>query len=137
MEATQMGGNFSDLNVLVVDDEAAMTKLIRMMLADFGIKKIFSAEDGKQALEILGELVGIDIVICDWTMPRMSGLELLQQLRTVDHELSFLMLTGRADIDSVKEAMDMGASDYIVKPFSPNVLKRKLTRIARPRAASR
>ena len=137
MEATKTGVNLSDLNVLVVDDEAAMTRLVKMTLTDLDVSQVFTAKDGRQAIALLGELDDIDIVICDWNMPHMSGLELLQQVRTMDRDMPFIMLTGRVDINSVKEAKDLGVSDYLGKPFTPDALKQKLTRLARPRAASR
>ncbi len=131
MKATKMGVDLSNLNVLVVDDEVSITRLVKMTLADLDVSQVFIAKDGKEALALLGELDDIDVVICDWNMPRMSGLELLLQVRTVDRDLPFVMLTGRADIGSVKEARDLGVSDYLVKPFSSDGLKQKLMRLAR------
>ena len=136
MEAPTLGMDFSDLNVLVVDDESSITKLVKMTLADLDVSQVYTAKDGREAIALLGELDDIDIVICDWNMPRMSGLELLQQVRTVDHDMPYIMLTGRADINSVKEAKNSGVSDYLAKPFTPDALKQKLTRLARSRAAS-
>ena len=131
MEATKTSVDLSDLTILVVDDEKSMTRLIKITLADFDVTQVFTANNGNEALALLGELDSIDIVICDWNMPHMSGLELLLQVRTVDRDLPFVMLTGRADIDSVKEARDLGVSDYLVKPFSSDGLKQKLMRLAR------
>ena len=127
----------SELNVLVVDDRASIISLLKTMLADLDVTHVFAAKDGKDALELLGAKVEIDIIICDWNMPRMSGLELLQHVRTMDRDMPFIMLTGRADSNSVKEARDLGVSDYLVKPFSPQDLERKLVRMARLRIASR
>ena len=130
--------DMSNLTILVVDDEVALTRLVRMMLKDFHVTQVYTAKDGKEALELLGEFQeGIDIVICDWNMPNVNGLELLKQIRTVDPDLPFLMLTARADMSSVKEARDHGVSDYLRKPFSADTLKKKLTTHARSLAAKR
>ena len=121
-----------DLRVLVVEDSFQAVALIRGMLTDFGITQIYTAKDGKEALDFLGtcdEL--IDVVMCDWNMPRMSGLEVLRQVRTVDPDMPFLMVTGAADPDSVLAAKSNGVTAYIAKPFSANILKKKLNVVAR------
>lgn len=122
-----MSKKLSDLEILVVDDETSITRLVRMMLLDMGVQQIFTARDGREALDFLGGFDDlIDLVICDWNMPRITGLEVLQQIRTVDPDAPFLMLTGRADQDSVVAARDHGVSDYLLKPFSPEQLRAKL-----------
>lgn len=127
-----MGKSIEDLSVLVVDDEGSVTRLIRMMLTDLGVAQVFTAKDGREALDFLGDFDDmIDVIICDWNMPRVSGLNLLQQIRTVDPDVPFLMLTGRADADSVKAARDVGVSGYMLKPFSAEQLHAKLTTVAR------
>ena len=121
-----------ELRVLVVEDSFQTIALIRTMLSDFGITQIYTAKDGKEALDFLGtcdEL--IDVVMCDWNMPRMSGLEVLRQVRTVDPDMPFLMVTGAADPESVLAAKSNGVTAYIAKPFSANVLKKKLNVVAR------
>ena len=121
-----------ELRVLVVEDSFQTIALIRTMLSDFGITQIYTAKDGKEALDFLGtcdEL--IDVVMCDWNMPRMSGLEVLRQVRTVDPDMPFLMVTGAADPDSVLAAKSNGVTAYVAKPFSANVLKKKLNVVAR------
>lgn len=130
--------DLSDLTVLVVDDESSVTRLVRMMLSDMGVTQVFTAKNGKEALDLLGEFQeNIDIVICDWNMPNISGIGLLKQIRTDDPDLPFLMLTARADIASVKDARDYGVTDYLRKPFSAETMKKKLTMHARSLAARR
>ena len=127
-----MAKDFSDLNVLVVDAEASVTRLLRMMLADLDVTQVFTAKDGREALDFLGDLDElIDVVICDWNMPRMTGIEVLQQIRTVDPDAPFIMLTGRADQDSVVAARDFGVNGYLLKPFSLQQLQEKLGVIAK------
>ena len=127
-----MAKAFKDLSVLVVDDEGSVTRLVRMMLTDLGVAQVFTAKDGREALDFLGDFDDmIDVIICDWNMPRVSGLNLLQQIRTVDPDVPFLMLTGRADADSVKAARDVGVTGYMLKPFSAEQLHAKLNTVAR------
>lgn len=89
-----------DLRVLVVEDNHEALMVIKNMLQDYDMNQVFTAKDGKQALEFLGEWDNlVDVILCDWNMPNMNGLQLLQQLRTVDPDIPFLMITGVAGHD--------------------------------------
>ena len=80
-----MEHDISELRILLVDDNQQAVSLIRSMLMDLNINQVFTAKDGRQALDFLGDCDDmIDVILCDWQMPRMSGLEVLRQLRTVD-----------------------------------------------------
>lgn len=115
------------LKVLVVDDQSDMRSMVRGMLSDMGITQIFEASDGREALTFADAAIDmIDVVICDWNMPKLTGIELLRQMRSVLPQLPFLMLTGRGDLDSVAEAKSCGVTAYIRKPFSPANLEIKL-----------
>ena len=122
------------MRVLLVEDNVEALGLIRNMLVDMGMTQIFTAKDGRSALDFLGAFDGedaIDIVLCDWNMPRMSGLDLLRQIRTCDKDTPFLMITGTADGDSVTKAKSAGVTGYIKKPFSTQELNKKLRIISR------
>jgi two-component system, chemotaxis family, chemotaxis protein CheY len=115
------------LKILVVDDQSDMRAMVRGMLSDMGITQIFEASDGREALTFADAAIDmIDVVICDWNMPKLTGIELLRQMRSVMPDLPFLMLTGRGDLDSVAEAKSCGVTAYIRKPFSPANLEIKL-----------
>jgi DNA-binding NtrC family response regulator len=115
------------VSVLVVDDDEAMRTLVCRMLKRMNVSHIYEAEGGQQALEQLSGPAGkVEIVICDWNMPGMSGLELFKQVHPQKPELPFLILTGRADLDSVVVAKKAGVQGYIVKPISPQELKTKI-----------
>ena len=119
--------NLHDLKVLVVEDQSEARAMMKQMMLEMGITQIFEASDGREALSFIDSAYDfIDMVICDWNMPAMTGMELLRQLRTVDPDLPFLMVTGRGDKDSVVEAKSSGVSAYIRKPFSPLQLEAKL-----------
>ena len=121
---------YCDIKVLIVEDDAEARNSYRHMLMAMGITQVFTSSDGKQGLQFMDLAIDeCSLVICDWNMPRMTGVELLRQLRTVNPSLPFLMVTGRADLDSVKEAKMAGVTGYIRKPFSLNELRAKLDQI--------
>ena len=121
-----------ELRVLVVEDSFEAMNLVKGMLADLGIHEVYTAKNGMEALDFLGSCDDlIDVVVCDWNMPRMTGIELLRQLRTVDPDMPFVMVTGAADQRSVIEAKGSGVTAYLVKPYSANELAKKLGLVAR------
>lgn len=113
--------------VLIVDDDASMRTLVRRMLARMKITGLFEAGGGEQALQQINAAPApIDLVICDWNMPGMSGIELFDRVHALKPGLPFLMLTGRADANSVIAAKRAGVPAYIVKPISPEELRTKV-----------
>ncbi|MCE5262130.1 MAG: response regulator [Deltaproteobacteria bacterium] len=118
------------IKILVVDDFATMRKVIRNLLKQVGYENIVEAEDGVIALKIL-KSQKIDLVVSDWNMPNMTGLELLKAVRA-DEDLKatpFLMVTAEALQDNVIAAVKAGVSNYIVKPFTAETLNDKITKI--------
>lgn len=128
-----MAGNpISDLKVLVVEDQSDARALLRNMLSELGVTQIFEARDGNEALRFMDSAFDfVNLIICDWNMPKMSGVELLRQMRTVDPNVPFLMVSGRSDMESVMEAKSSGVTGYIRKPYSPAQLEAKLRIISR------
>ncbi len=135
--------NPDPLRVLLVEDSFQSMNLTKGMLHDLGITQIFTAKNGVEALNLLGTFDGedfVDVVLCDWNMPEMNGMELLRQVRSCDPDLLFIMITGEADKASVVEAKAFGVNGYIKKPFSSDELRKKLavaTRIINHRALER
>ncbi|HOO81796.1 MAG TPA: response regulator [Alphaproteobacteria bacterium] len=122
-----MSSALSDLKILLVEDQAEARAMIRNMMGELGITQIFEASDGREALTFLDSAYDfIDLLVCDWNMPGMTGVDLLRQLRSVDSTMPFLMVTGRIDMDSVVEAKSAGVTAYIRKPFSSKQLEAKL-----------
>lgn len=119
-----------NMKILVVDDFSTMRKVIKNLLKQVGYKNIIEAEDGVVALRILkSEKVGF--VISDWNMPNMTGIELLKTVRA-DSDLSglpFLMVTAEGLKENVMLAVKEGVSNYIVKPFTAEVLNEKIEKI--------
>lgn len=129
-----MDDDLTKIRILLVEDQNDARAMMRTMLGELGITQIFEATDGREALRFMDSAFDfVDLVICDWNMPAMSGMDFLKQLRTVDPALPFLMVTGRSDMDSVVEAKSAGVNGYIKKPFSPAQLEVKL-RVAKKKA---
>lgn len=127
---------FQDLKVLLVEDQSEARAMIRNMLSEIGVTQIFEAPDGREALKFIDNAFDfIDLIICDWNMPSMTGVELLRQLRTVYTDVPFLMVTGRSDFDSVVEAKTSGVTAYIKKPFSAAQLEAKIKIVLQRMAA--
>lgn len=119
--------DMEDLKILIVEDQKDARLMLRNMLAGFGITQVFEASDGKEGMEFLDLAFDfVNLIICDWNMPNMSGVEFLRQIRTVDPAMPFLMVTGRSDKMSVLEAKTSGVTAYIRKPFSPVQMEAKL-----------
>jgi two-component system chemotaxis response regulator CheY len=119
-----------NMKILIVDDFATMRKVIRNLLRQIGYQNVTEAEDGVEALKEL-KSQKIEFVISDWNMPNMSGIELLKAVRA-DSELSglpFLMVTAESLKENVVEAVKAGVSNYIVKPFTAEVLSEKIKKI--------
>jgi len=120
----------TDIRILVVDDMSTMRRIIKTILNQLGYSNIEEAENGKQALAKLKK-EKFDFVITDWNMPEMDGLTLVKEIRS-DNELRtlpVLMVTAEAKKENVMEALKAGVNNYIVKPFTPEVLKEKMEKI--------
>ncbi len=125
-----MGDLDINMKVLLVDDFATMRKIVRNILGQLGIKNVDEADDGSTALPKLKQNK-YDIVISDWNMPKMTGLDLLKAVRADENlkSLPFLMVTAEALKDNIVAAAQAGISDYVVKPFTAATLEEKLKKI--------
>ena len=113
--------------VLAIDDDRDILQLITATLRNMGIGSVFSESNAKAAWRhYLGDNnVPLDLVICDWMMPGMDGLELLEKVREHDSKVPFVMLTAISKSGSVQAALACGASGYILKPFAIGALQNK------------
>lgn len=131
-----------NLKVLVVDDMMTMRKIVKKTLTDIGFKDIVEASDGQKAWETLNTPgANFGLIISDWNMPNMTGLDFLKKVRAEEKwkTIPFLMLTAEAEGHQVAEAVKSGVSNYVLKPFTPETLKEKLEathkRLSAPKAA--
>jgi len=124
------------LKVLVVDDFSTMRRIVKNLLKQIGYKDIDEAEDGVQALSKLQD-GGYGLVVSDWNMPNMDGLEMLKAVRQdpAIKNIPVLMVTAEAEKEKVITAIQAGVNNYVVKPFTGEILKEKLNKIFDRRAA--
>jgi len=118
------------MKVLIVDDFSTMRRILKNMLKQIGFSDISEADDGTSALELL-KAQEIDLIVCDWNMPQMSGFDLLKEVRS-DPDLKdtpFVLVTAEAQRENVIDAVEAGVSNYIVKPFTVDQISEKLEKI--------
>lgn len=120
----------TSLKILVVDDFATMRRIMKNILKQLGYTNITEADDGTTALEEL-KRGSFDLIISDWNMPKMTGLDLLKLVRAdpVYKDIPFLMVTAEAQKQNVIEAVQAGVSNYVVKPFTAEAIADKLGKI--------
>ncbi len=132
MSDPQLLEEFEKLRVLVVDDEEEIRDLIQEILRDLGIVRVHLAENGEMAWQRLSRSeLDYDLVISDWLMPRMDGLELLQKMRQFGSETLFMMLTVKVTGEAVAAAVESGVTLYVAKPFTYGDFSKKVSALAR------
>jgi CheY-like chemotaxis protein len=126
------GYRFDRLKVLVVDDNVHMRKLVTTILQAFGVVQIFEADSGDRSWAILRES-NADVVVLDWVMEGMSGLDLIQMIRsnpaTPNPFVPVIMLTGHTSMDHVRQARDAGVNEFIAKPVSVKTMMSRLVAV--------
>jgi len=124
----------ANLKILVVDDFLTMRKVVKKVLTDCGFSAIEEAEDGNVALNKFKEAAAsgqpYGLIVSDWNMPNMKGIDLLKAVRAeeVGKNLPFLMVTAESEQKCIIEAIKAGVSDYVIKPFNADTVKQKLAR---------
>jgi two-component system chemotaxis response regulator CheY len=119
-----------NMRVLVVDDFSTMRRIVKNILRQLGFTNMVEADDGTTAWETLNK-DRIDFIICDWNMPQMTGIELLRKVRSSEEfpDLPFLMVTAEAQQENIIEAVQAKVSNYVVKPFTAEIMKQKIDKI--------
>jgi two-component system, chemotaxis family, chemotaxis protein CheY len=119
-----------EMKVLVVDDFATMRRIVKNVLKQIGFRHISEADDGKSALKAM-KSEKYDLVMCDWNMPEMPGIDLLNTVRADDElkDTPFVMVTAEAQKENILEAVKAGVSNYVVKPFTAETVEEKLKRV--------
>jgi two-component system, chemotaxis family, chemotaxis protein CheY len=119
--------NPKNISVMVVDDQKSMRDLTKFSLEQLGFKTISEAPDGAAAFEAVKQKP-VDLIVSDYNMPNMDGLAFLRAVRS-DPDLRktpFIMVTGRGDKELVTKAAQAGVNNYVIKPFTVEILKKKL-----------
>ena len=116
------------MKLLVVDDSSTMRRIIKNTLQRLGYEDILEAEHGVEAWGLLDSVEGINVLITDWNMPEMNGLDLVKKVRSDERykDIPIIMVTTEGGKAEVITALKAGVNNYIVKPFTPQVLKEKL-----------
>lgn len=130
--------DFTKLRLLVVDDNAHMRRIVRTLLHGFGAREVYEAEDGAAGLELFTSHLP-DIIITDWSMPILDGIELTAMIRRpespVNPYVPIIMLTGHSEKSRVLKARDAGVTEFLCKPISAKALhQRVLNCVLNPRA---
>lgn len=118
------------MKILIVEDSPTMRRIVKNTLKRIGYEDVEEAEDGVEALAALGN-ADIEFIITDWNMPKMNGLDFTKRVKANEKykDVPILMVTTRSVEQDVLEAFEAGAASYIVKPFTPDVLKEKIDSI--------
>lgn len=126
---------FANLSVLLVEDDTFAIKIAQTVLRQLKVPYVSTAKDGAEALDVLNSgMQRFDLIVSDWNMPEMSGLQLLKAVRMKWPGMPFIMLTGKASPEFVVEARDNGVDAYVVKPFSPAQLGQKIAAVVAAKA---
>lgn len=116
-----------NIEILIVDDFNTMRRIVKTCLKQLGFENITEAEDGQAALNKL-QNGQFKLVISDWNMPNMMGIDLLKAVRADNNlqKIPFIMVTAEGQKENILEAVKSGVSNYIVKPFTADILQQKL-----------
>jgi two-component system chemotaxis response regulator CheY len=124
-----MAINAATAKVLIVDDYKTMLRVMRNLLGQIGFKNVDEATDGKSALDLMRNKQ-YDLVISDWNMEPMTGIQLLETVRgELGNDVPFIMVTAESKTENVLAARQAGVNNYIIKPFSAEVLKSKIVSV--------
>lgn len=128
----KFGKILQKIHILVVDDMGAIRNLVNGCLKELGAERVAMAPNGLAAWTLL-QTTSVDMIICDWDMPKMSGLELLEHVRASEKHshIPFLMLTAAVEKERVVKAIKAGANDYLTKPFQPKELEYRIIKLLR------
>ncbi len=120
-----------DMNILIVDDYKTMLRIVTNLLRQLGFTNVSEATDGAEALTKLREDTEFGLIISDWNMEPMTGLQLLKEVRSDDSlkHTPFIMITAESKTENVIAAKEAGVNNYIVKPFNAETLRGKMSAV--------
>lgn len=126
-----------NMKILIVDDFSTMRRIIKNLMRDLGYANTHEADDGSTALPVL-KSGSFDFLITDWNMPKMQGIDLLKAVRAdpLLASLPVLLVTAEARREQIVAAAEAGVNGYIVKPFTAEMLKKKIDKIFEPIGAA-
>jgi two-component system chemotaxis response regulator CheY len=120
---------FTQVAVLVVDDDAYLRKIVRSLLVGFGVQRVYEAGDGAQGLEVMQQFKP-DVLLVDWEMPMLNGAEMIRLVRNPETSpqatVPIILMTAHTERHRIEQAMQMGVNEMLVKPFSAKSLLQRL-----------
>ncbi len=119
------------MKILIVDDSSTMRRIVSNCLDKIGYREVVQAADGVEALEVLDKQKDVGLILADWHMPIMDGFTLLREIKSREgiQNIPFIMITTQTERQSVIDALQTGAANYIVKPFTPDVISEKIAEV--------
>lgn len=117
------------MKIMIVDDSSTMRRILKNCLSNLKYENIVEAGDGLEAQKVLVENKDVELALVDWNMPNMTGYELLQVIKSKDEfkGIKVIMVTTEAEKTNVIMAIKAGASNYVIKPFTPEIIGEKIT----------
>jgi two-component system chemotaxis response regulator CheY len=122
------------MKIMLVDDSRTMRNIQKNVLAQLGHKEIVEAADGEEALKV-AEAENPELILLDWNMPKMDGLTFLKTFRVKDKTTPIIMVTTEAEKSRVIEAIKAGVNNYVIKPFTPDILQTRIAETLEKKAA--
>lgn len=113
------------MKILVTDDSKSVHGFIEAMFAETG-HELLHAFDGNEAVDMISSNTSVDVILLDWEMPKMSGVDALKAIRSNGSSVPILMVTSRNNVKNIAEALEEGANEYVMKPFTKDILFEKL-----------
>ena len=124
------------MRILLVDDSQTMRSITRSVLSTIGPHEVEEACDGRDALEKMRSFTP-ELILCDWNMPVMDGLEFVQTVRRADQTTPIIMVTTESEMSRMMQAIRAGVNHYVVKPFTPDLLRKRIQETLRGAATGR
>lgn len=131
----RFGVDLSNIRVLLVEDNEFELNLAKASLKQLGFEGILFARDGREAFETIEHFPNINLIISDWNMPNLNGLEFLRIVHERWPGIPFVMMTGNDSLEQVAEARRSGVYAYVLKPFTLDGLQTKIIAAIRKRLA--
>lgn len=124
--ARHLKGQDNMFRILIVDDTKSVHSYVKMILAKLNGISVVSVFDGEQALALLKNSTDFDLIFLDWEMPNMNGPQTLMQFRTIQLHIPIIMLTSKNEAEEIEQVLRLGASEYVMKPFTFDILLEKM-----------
>jgi DNA-binding response OmpR family regulator len=122
--------SYNNFSVLVIDDDVVVTRIVQQLLSTMGFTQVELTSKAELGLDLILDMHAdgkpFDLVICDWKMPELTGIQILKKIREQNLKLAFIMLTANTSIDAIKDAGNLGVDAFIAKPFTSDEVMKKV-----------